>query len=90
MFGKRTPAQICLHVFVSQSLQISLHQQTPGVVDVATRLLEMALRDTMVTAYSAALEKQMDAHPPDETWLSLAFGTVSFFVGLHRHPERVS
>ena len=27
--------------------------------------MEMALRDTMVTAYSAALKGEVDPHPPD-------------------------
>ena len=33
------------------------------------RLMEMALRDTMVAAYTAALEKQTDPHPLTEAWL---------------------
>ena len=38
------------------------------------RVLEVALRDTMVTAYAAALEGQSDAHPPEEFRQEMGFG----------------
>ena len=38
------------------------------------RVLEVALRDTMVTAYAAALEGQSDAHPPEDLWMTMGLG----------------
>eukprot|EP00435_Cladocopium_sp_Y103_P071259 s76_g37.t1 len=39
------------------------------------RVLEVALRDTMVTAYAAALEGQSDAHPPDAELREASYDT---------------
>ena len=46
------------------------------------RVLEVALRDTMVTAYAAALEGQSDAHPPQDLRMKMVWARKTGYVGV--------
>ncbi|CAL1141600.1 unnamed protein product [Cladocopium goreaui] len=51
------------------------------------RVLEVALRDTMVTAYAAALEGQSDAHPPQAELREASYDIIKLALCLTTHVE---
>ncbi|CAK8992526.1 unnamed protein product [Durusdinium trenchii] len=51
------------------------------------RLMEMALRDTMVAAYTAALEKQTDPHPLTEERQRVSYDLIKLALCLTTHVE---